>query len=192
MVVMIREFKRGYLWLFLFVAGLVIGTLFANYAVDTTYLQKVFIENYQVNMINKEILWFDLFVHTFISRAVVFLFLCVSIFFLKNKMILYLMTVYLGFAFGFIISLLTVSYGAKSYLVLAGMMFPQFFVYIALYILIIKIADYQNTGNSGAFPVGELRSYKKVVLLVIFALMVGSFLESYVNPVFFRYIINSF
>lgn len=190
MVVMTREVKRGYLWLFLFVIGLVIGTLFANYGFDLASLQKSFLENYQVNIINKEILWSDLFVHILISRAAVFLLLGVLIYFFKSNMILYLTTVYLGFAFGVIISLLTVSYGVKSYLVLLGMMFPQFFVYIALYILMIKIADYQKSFGTEVFFKEKRIGYQKIILIVIIALVIGSFLESYINPVFFKYIIN--
>jgi len=190
MVVMTREVKRGYLWLFLFVIGLVIGTLFANYGFDLASLQKSFLENYQVNIINKEILWSDLFVHILISRAAVFLLLGVLIYFFKSNMILYLTTVYLGFAFGVIISLLTVSYGVKSYLVLLGMMFPQFFVYIALYILMIKIADYQKSFGTEVFFKEKRIGYQKIILIVIIALVIGSFLESYINPVFLKYIIN--
>jgi len=190
MVVMTREVKRGYLWLFLFVIGLVIGTLFANYGFDLASLQKSFLENYQVNIINKEILWSDLFVHILISRAAVFLLLGVLIYFFKSNMILYLTTVYLGFAFGVIISLLTVSYGVKSYLVLLGMMFPQFFVYIALYILMIKIADYQKSFETEVFFKEKRIGYQKIILIVIIALVIGSFLESYINPVFLKYIIN--
>jgi len=190
MVVMTREVKRGHLWLFLFVIGLVIGTLFANYGFDLASLQKSFLENYQVNIINKEILWSDLFVHILISRAAVFLLLGVLIYFFKSNMILYLTTVYLGFAFGVIISLLTVSYGVKSYLVLLGMMFPQFFVYIALYILMIKIADYQKSFGTEVFFKEKRIGYQKIILIVIIALVIGSFLESYINPVFFKYIIN--
>ena len=106
-------------------------------------------------------------------------------------MILYLLTIYFGFAFGVLISLLTVTYGLKSYLVLLGMMFPQFLVYIALYILIIKIADYQKT--SGAEPIlkNKAGSYQKIILIVIIAIIIGSFLESYINPVFYRFIIDS-
>lgn len=187
---MTREVKRGHLWLFLFVIGLVIGTLFANYGFDLASLQKSFLENYQVNIINKEILWSDLFVHILISRAAVFLLLGVLIYFFKSNMILYLTTVYLGFAFGVIISLLTVSYGVKSYLVLLGMMFPQFFVYIALYILMIKIADYQKSFGTEVFFKEKRIGYQKIILIVIIALVIGSFLESYINPVFFKYIIN--
>ena len=190
MVVMTREVKRGHLWLFLFVIGLVIGTLFANYGFDLASLQKSFLENYQVNIINKEILWSDLFVHILISRAAVFLLLGVLIYFFKSNMILYLTTVYLGFAFGVIISLLTVSYGVKSYLVLLGMMFPQFFVYIALYVLMIKIADYQKSFGTEVFFKEKRIGYQKIILIVIIALVIGSFLESYINPVFFKYIIN--
>jgi len=190
MVVMLREVKRGYLWLFLFVLGLVAGTLFTNYVIDSTYLQKSFIENYLVNVTNKEILWYDLFLHVLISRSAVFLFLGVLIYFLKNNIIMYLLTIYLGFAFGFIISLLTVSYGLKSYLVLSGMMFPQFFVYIALYIFMIKIADFQKSAGSDYLLKERIGGYKKIVLIVIIALIIGSFLESYINPIFFKYIIN--
>jgi hypothetical protein len=103
-----------------------------------------------------------------------------------------------GFAVGFLTTAAIIKYGIKGLLLVGTALFPQYFVYIPIYLAYLYLAVFFKQHLS---TMREQSSGKRVRTYIIFMgigvlLMIGSivgiFLESYANPFFLKNILDMF
>ena len=101
---------------------------------------------------------------------------------------------YLGFSLGFLSVIAIMNYGIRGVLLMAGLFLPQWLFYVPMLILWrIRLRKYK--GMEKEYPFGEKRrrgGMKWAVVLAEAAVLVllGLFMESYVNPFFLQKIIR--
>lgn len=185
------EFKRSYFWLLLFAGGLALGTVFANYGMDmSTYIQYSILGDLSNYIKNSTTGSQAVFLHLCLTRIGLFVILGALTFLIRYRIPLYLATAYYGFAFGVVISMLTVTYAAKSIFVLIGMIFPQYLCYIPAFLWLLRFFDDLSKGN---YYTAQKRKYYVIGIFVIIAVtFLGCLLESYVNPVWLKFLLKYF
>lgn len=105
-----------------------------------------------------------------------------------------------SFAAGFLMAASVAVYGLKGILLMGCAFFPQYLIYIPLYIAVIYLSDFlkKRTGTwSGRGAPGGSRMRNVLLLLavclVIMTLYItGIFLESYINPFLLKKILKIF
>lgn len=79
--------------------------------------------------------------------------------------------------------------GLEGFLIFAGSLFPQAFVYFpAVALLMTKI--YKEGGNIWKKPVKVIRIYFLTGLIVMILCLSGVVLEAYINPEWMRWILG--
>lgn len=108
---------------------------------------------------------------------------------------------YLGISAGCILSITVVRYGIRGLFFMAGSMFPQCLLFIPGYILLFhwgldcnrKLYG-KSDGLEGRYLVGKQFLFRKAagLLGILFVIVCGCVLESYVNPKIIYYILKIF
>ena len=177
---------KGIVWLFVFAAGLIAGTVFVNYiAAGQIQVSGV----WMADAVDK-ILAFEadvgLFVHIFIKRGLVFIFLAGITLLWHRILLLYLSTAYFGFCFGVVVSLLTITYGPSGLFWLLKLLLPHYLLYVPAYMLLLLWAKERRRiryrGRAGAIPADGAS-----LLLMAAMVVCGVVLECYVNPIWIRF-----
>lgn len=179
----------------------ILGILWANFmgrerTAGAGILNDYFIEKFKYASINGENLFFYIAGER-LPLAVVLILLAFSSFGMALGMI---NLGWQGFSIGFMLSAAVSKYGARGILLIFGGMFPQYIAYMAVYTGICGVSVFlrqrrQNIIQSGKVSKEQMRLYGMgaatgVVLLLLF--VTGIFLESYINPIFFKKILNFF
>ena len=181
-----RQSLLPYIWLAVFVAGLVGGTWFANHmAADKIPISGT----WMADTVDK-ILDFDgnvgLFIHILIKRGGIFIFLAGMTLLCRRSLVLYLSTAYFGFCFGVVISSMTIVYGPKGLLQLLGFLLPHYLLYVPAYILLARWAARSFTPRRGRAR--KLTGADASALLFIAAMVIcGCVLEGFVNPIWIHF-----
>lgn len=185
--------KKGYVWLFCFCAGLVAGTLFANYGLGAARLKDSFVQVYIEQIQQVQIDSFKLFIYLCVCRLILAACLAAIACLFRIPFIFYIVTAFIGAAFGYMISAVTAVYGAYSAGVTISMLFPQYLVYVPVYIFLIKLSDIRR--EQDMYSYGDLKAAKNyaIAAAVVFMLVIaGCALESYVNPVIVKGFVKNF
>ena len=99
-----------------------------------------------------------------------------------NYYILYPVIFFMGISFGYTLSLLFLVYGFAGLICMAAYLFPQYLIYIPLF---VGVLDRVSIQMDKAFP-GDFR--RDVLIFLI--LCIGCFLESFINPIFLKFVLN--
>lgn len=98
-----------------------------------------------------------------------------------------LFIVYHGFCTGFIISISTMQYGLKGILLFLAYIFPQYLIYIPIYIFALWkgydmcINMYYNTKTNMKSKMGVVIERLPFILVLAVMLLLGSIVETYFN-----------
>lgn len=185
--------KRSYL--FLFLLGLVAGTVIINilnrgYYDKINITQEHYIKTISDVIVNKRGMFVYLVSKYFKEFAIIII--CNCFFFGKIYNIFYIFTK--GVSISIVLSSYVLKYGVKGLLVFIVSIFPHYFVYILVIVLAIcagfsmRNNVLHNTNTAGSLTnidnVAILRVVKKLIIyLIIFMMlsMIISLLETYVN-----------
>lgn len=170
-LVSIRKlFAHKYFFVFIFLTGLILGSLLANYNWDMSLpLKNTALDRFLLNYERTNLNYLKLFVSIVMYRLLFFSFLYFAAKVLRLKGILQMAAFIFGAAFGMIISFLTLSYGMRSFTVVFALMFPHYIFYIYAFLKILR-EDTKNYSKSGS------------VLPILMAVLFGCISECYVNP----------
>lgn len=102
-----------------------------------------------------------------------------------------------GFAAGFLMAASVIAYGIKGLLLIGTAVFPQYLIYIPLYVAYIYLALFfkGRVKESRKEESGRMKEYAlfiSVSLLILSVYVTGIFLESYVNPYLLKKILKIF
>ena len=176
-----------------FVAGIFAANLMGREAVSNAgVLNDYFIEKFQYAQVNGE----NLFFYIIRERLPLLLLLCLLLFTSFGVPGGVLALGWQGFSVGFMLSTGIAKYGVKGILLVLGGLFPQYLFYLPVYIGYCYIAVFLRQGLRGE---GDRAAPDRRLLygmgLLAFALLfvmfaAGIFLESYVNPVILKNILQ--
>lgn len=175
-----------YGWLLVFVVGLALGTVFVNYGIDTTSLAG---QQWMLSNVDKfTALSADtgFIIHILIKRAGFFIFLAGMTLLIRRSLLLYFSTVYYGFCFGVVISVMTVLYGMTGLWQLLGLLMPQYLLYIPAYVLLIKLSQ-ERTWHMGKRRKSDILAFLMPAALLLAMMIAGCVLECYVNPIWLTF-----
>ncbi len=196
--------KREYYLLYLFMTGLLLGILFVNVRHDI-WLQESGLLNSSMLEKLRESEFYGSYLFGYIAKhripAAAAVALLSSTMFGLLAICVY--ACYLGFSAGCLLTVAVVRYGIRGLFLMAASVFPQIFVYLPAYLLLFVWALVCNRTISGKMGItlneGYYVSRKQIVLknirhflLVLFLLLLGCLLESYVNPKILHFILNFF
>lgn len=103
-----------------------------------------------------------------------------------------------SFAAGFLMAAAVIAYGVKGILLMGAAFFPQYLLYVPLYMVYIYLAVFfrgKSRIGGGTVNAGKLRDYAiffSICLLLLSVYVTGIFLESYVNPYLLKKILKIF
>ena len=175
---------HSYVWLLIFAAGLIMGTLFVNcLAADQMSLSGAWMAETVDKMLdfNADV---GFFIHILVKRGGIFIFLAGITLLLRRSLLLYLSTAYFSFCFGVVISSMTVAYGTKGLLQLLEFLLPHYLLYVPAYILLIRWAGiYVGSRSKGI----SLKTDVSSLFLMTAMVILGCVLECYVNPIWITF-----
>ncbi len=179
----------------------VIGVIVANamgreHIAGAGVLNDYFVEKYKYAGINKE----SLFCYIIEERMPMVLVLLILSFSSFGGIIGVLNLGWIGFSVGFMLAAAMAKYGGKGMLLVIAGMFPQYIIYILVYVGYCGLAFFMGKGMHQAVSVGsvskeQVRTYGRFLLIGVALLLLfvtGIFLESYLNPIFLKKIVKFF
>lgn len=181
--------------LFAFAAGIVMANLMGREAVSNAgILNDYFIEKFQYTDINGE----NLFFYILGERVPLLLLLCLLVFTSLGVAAGVLVLGWQGFSIGFMLSTAIAKYGIKGILLILGGLFPQYLFYAPVYLfycwlsLYLRRRFYLDRQEAGMGRKYIYLAGLVAVVGVILVFIAGIFLESYINPVILKKILNFF
>ncbi|MCI8496045.1 MAG: hypothetical protein HFI74_10265 [Lachnospiraceae bacterium] len=178
-----------------FVAGIFMANFMGREAVSNAgILNDYFIEKFQYTDINGE----NLFFYIIGERVPLLLLLCLLAFTSLGIVGGILVLAWQGFTVGFMLSTAIAKFGIKGILLVLGGLFPQYLFYLPVYFLYCCLTVYlRKRMLQEKIEMVPERGYlygagvvAGIGLLLLF--VTGIFLESYVNPVLLKKILNFF
>ncbi|MEY8516169.1 stage II sporulation protein M [Lachnospiraceae bacterium 29-84] len=185
------KLMKGFL-LGTFVAGIFMANLMGREAVSNAgVLNDYFVEKFRYIGINAENLLFYI-VEERMPLMILMMFLLFSALGVAAGL---LALGWQGFSIGFMLSTGIAKYGVKGILLVLGGLFPQYLCYLPVYVCYFYLAVSLRQRLSGAYQMEKKRAYGlgalgAVMLMGIF--VTGIFLESYINPIILKNILNFF
>ena len=178
--------------------GIVLGILFARLfkgfywnninIFDSNYIDKIKNSSIEYSVLLKYVYW------NVFKPFVLFWIVCVTVLgipFIGGCLL------YMGFQGGFFVSVILMKYGIKGILLLLGYTFPHYLVYIPVALLCFRSGywfcrslRYDNLGRKG--KTDKILKYIILILFFSFLLLVGGFLETYVNTFILKKILYFF
>lgn len=179
-----RRKKQRYMWFCLFCLGLMAGTVLVNYMVKTEMMDTSILIGYIRQLEKKQFEDIYFFIYLCISRLASFLVLTILAAAFKTPVLLGMVTAVFGGAFGCMISMSALAYGYKGILMAAVLLFPQYIIYVPLYIFLLKMVDNNRFDDTIGHTSAYRRNQRRTALMTALAVLIifGCALESYVNP----------
>lgn len=177
--------RKGFLWLFVFCVGMVLGTILVNYMVKTSRINTSVLMVYIQELSQKAFDDIYFFIYLCVSRLAAFLLLAAFVYMFRSPVIFYVITAFFGAAFGCTVSMAALAYGSGGILMAAALFFPQYIVYVPVYIFLLKMVDnnqFDDTIKHTSVNTGY-RSYAMIAGVLATLIIIGCALESYVNPI---------
>lgn len=186
---------------FVFLGCFVIGIIYANILGEeklTSFgiLNEYFIEKFKFASIRKE----NLFFYILEERLPIMVLMLILVFTSFRLAAGSVFIGWQGFSAGFLLSTALIKYGMKGLVLIGGAAFPQYLIYIPIYIIYLHLASHLQH-KIYCFKVEGQQSYNKskvyaasllVVSLIFCAFVTGIFLESYVNPPLLKKVLKIF
>jgi len=183
-------------FLALFLSGFVLGVLyiavFGKAAVHgTSLMSPYFFSKYQ----SIEFVTEDLFLYTLKSRLSTFTILWLTGLTVLGTVVAYLYLFWIGAALGITATTAALKMGIQGIILCIGSSLPHFVLYVPLVCWILKkICEMsgKQEGRIRQWGNGKRHFYSYLAAWLIGALLffAGSFLESYVNPIFLKTFLN--
>ncbi len=173
-----------------FALGMAGGILFANLAYPCRNGQNQILELYALTQIKKkEGKSTEYFCYLLENRIFAVLFFILTGLTGAAHFIVVAAAAWMGFLAGAVGSLLILELGLEGFLIFAGSLFPQAFVYFpAVALLMTKI--YKEGGNIWKKPVKVIRIYFLTGLIAMILCLSGVVFEAYINPEWMRWILG--
>lgn len=185
--------RRGrplsWIWLALFVGGLLAGTAFINWqewgnsgssgSMMEETLKKMY--DFSPNV--------GILVSIMIKRCGIFIFLAGITLLCRRSLVLYSSTAYFGFCFGAAISAMTIQYGVTGLWVFFKALLPHYLLYIPAYLMLLMWAQERYTGRIVSRRRWD-RDSGGILALTGIMFIAGSVLECYVSPIWAAFLEN--
>lgn len=168
-------------FLILFLFGIVLANLLgADSFQKNGSLTRYYLKQFQYAKIQtQELVW-----HVACNRMTIFAALLAFGLFSKTILFHMLFVAWSGFSYGYFCVLAISAFGAKGLMLCVLALFPQFIVYIPVYLGLVRLSD-RRRENTG------WRKCAAVTCLLI-GLIVGILLESYINPLILQKVLKFF
>lgn len=176
--------RRGYMWPVCFCAGMAAGTLLVNYMVKTSMMDTSLMTAYVHELSGKPFEDIYFFIYLCISRLASFLVLAVLAASFRTTVLFAVITAVFGAAFGSVVSLAALAYGMGGIVMAAAMLFPQYIVYVPIYIFLLKMVDNNKNDDTIGHTSVYRQNQRRTALIAVAAVLIilGCAVESYVNP----------
>lgn len=175
--------RKNLRWLLAFCIGMAGGTLLANEMVRTMRMDAGTVGVYIETLTGRPLSDIHFFIYICISRLAFFLLLAVLAMLFKSRLFFFAVTAAAGAAFGCTVSMTVMAFGINGVIIAAAMLFPQYVLYVPVYIFLLKMVDNQpfndTMEHTSAVGAGQ---YAVLVSMLVLTIIVGCILESYVNP----------
>lgn len=193
------SWQRG--WLFLFIAGLCLGILFAN-MFGKQFLSDVgIISAYMLDKFSSTSLDNGRFAaYCMKKRLLPFVYISAFGLTMFGLAVIGIYIVWLGFSLGVLVSVSVMRFGAGGLLLVVGALLPQYIVYVPAFLGLMRRAGeictqlyyprYSIPEYGGKKQ--QLLRYALSVLVLLLVCIMGVMLESYVNPPVLKKILQFF
>ncbi|TCK97967.1 stage II sporulation protein M [Natranaerovirga hydrolytica] len=193
--------NRNITFLMLFIIGIVIGSLFANYLDPNQRNELSFINNHFISEYNYWALnYIELFKHILLSRLKIIMYIWFFGLTFFGIPLIIVFILYFGISFGFVISLGTLMYEGKGLLLNIFYFLPHYMVYVPVFLFLIHksfelcaILYFKKLALIKSYRVNQKQlfiEYMLVLLVCILLVVIGTLLETFVNPHMVRWIIE--
>lgn len=197
-----REKREGANWLLFFSLGFIAGVLLVNLKTDYFLEDSLFFGEELLNRLSYTSFHNEQYmVYLLQNRMGIMLFLLVAATTILGIVILYLYVAWFGMSLGILMAVAAIRYGGKGILVFFGAVFPQEIIYIPAFLFLVNLLHdfcaviyFPGKMFQNAY-MGKKQFLAKGILTYIMlagVVIIGVFLESYVNPYVLRNILNFF
>ncbi len=192
--------KGGYYLLYLFMTGLFLGIILVNIRHDVWMDEDGLLNTAMMKQLqSSELDGSYLFGYILKHRVSTILILCVLASTMIGLPIVCGYVCYLGASAGCILSIAVIRYGVRGLFFMAASVFPQALLLVPGYFLLFQWGMECNRslygktdGFEGRYLIGKQFILKKVISLagILFLIILGCMIESYVNPQIVHYILT--
>lgn len=168
-----------------FLSCFLVGIILANFMGADSFqkngsLTRYYLKQFQYADIQlQELLW-----HVGCERLTLFFILLIPMMIPKGRIMHGLFVAWSGFAYGYFCVMSISAFGMKGLLLCLLALFPQFCVYVPVYLGLVELSVHRRTYSSW-------RGITAVFIFLII-LIVGILLESYINPLILQKMLKIF
>lgn len=194
-----NKLTESQIQLICFLAFIIMGSIYTNFVIRSNVNDYDLIFNFFYNKINaNEVMKTDLFEFILINRIKIFLVLWIIGFTLFSYYIDLILTAYYGFSFGLVFSTALMHNGFSSYFLVFLLLLPHYLIYVPIYIFLTRRniqftkSLYRNRKISKSFRINGQFMVEYFLILIICGLflLIGIFLEAYINPELIKWYIS--
>lgn len=177
--------------------GVIIGTVFANFFREEFFYDLKTLTSINLSSMNKiDINYGVLLKYVLVKNFKPYLLIWILNITILGIPFMILFILYSGFFAGFMVSIFTINYGLKGILLFLAYLFPQYLIYIPVFIITLwrgytlynENLNYKNINNKG----NNHSFWDKFIMFFMLALflIIGSVVETYVNTYIVKNIIQ--
>lgn len=195
-----KEKREGANWLLFFSLGFIVGVLLVNIKTDYFLEDSLFFGEELLNRLSYTSFHNEQYmVYLLQNRIGILLFLLVAATTIFGIVIMYLYVAWFGMSLGILMAVVTMRYGGKGILIFLGAILPQEIIYIPAFLFLVNLLHdlcaiiyfpgkmFQNVYmGKKQFLIRGIFYY----IIIAGVVIIGVFLESYVNPYFLRNILK--
>ncbi|MBQ7066253.1 MAG: stage II sporulation protein M [Lachnospiraceae bacterium] len=195
-----KEKREGANWLLFFSLGFIVGVLLVNIKTDYFLEDSLFFGEELLNRLSYTSFHNEQYmVYLLQNRIGILLFLLVAATTIFGIVIMYLYVAWFGMSLGILMAVVTMRYGGKGILIFLGAILPQEIIYIPAFLFLVNLLHdlcaiiyfpgkmFQNVYmGKKQFLIRGILYY----IIIAGVVIIGVFLESYVNPYFLRNILK--
>lgn len=196
----IREKREGANWLLFFSLGFIAGVLLVNIKTDYFLEDSLFFGEELLNRLSYSSFHNEQYmVYLLQNRIGILLFLLVAATTILGIVILYLYVAWFGMSLGILMAVVIMRYGGKGIFIFLGAVLPQEMIYIPAFLFLVNLLHdlcaviYFPGKMFGNAHMGKKQFLIKGIItyiMIVGVVIIGVFLESYVNPYLLRNILN--
>ncbi len=179
-----KEFSLRQQLFFEFLACFFAGILTANFLGADIFQENGNLTRYYLKQLQyADIAAQELFWHVCANRLPLFVALLLLGGIPRGRLVHAVFVAWSGFAYGYFCVMTISGYGAKGLILCLMALFPQFLLYIPVYLGLVGLVGHRDRKRRGF-------RFLLVALLLLCGLIAGMLLESYTNPIILQKMLN--
>lgn len=189
-------------WLFVFMTGFVIGVLLINFWDKSESIQEGLVSIYTIERLKSfEIDSGKFLIYVLEERLKAIFFMTLLATTVAGVVASYAFIGWIGISLGILLTVMTIRFGLKGTFLFAGLVLPQYIIYVPAFMMFVNWCfklcirihfPHRNYDTIYGNKKQQFLHFFVQLIIIIGVVIIGAFVECYVNPIFLNKIVKLF